>query len=123
MAQLLQQGLRLQGLRVVGHVGIVSSKVNDCSSTWPLIAVGAPHVNGWLTTSGGGRTLRNVANLSEQVALTQLQDRLSSAYADIPADRLQSAMRNAEARFEHSKIRDFVPLLIERRVRAELANA
>ncbi|WP_413232831.1 three-helix bundle dimerization domain-containing protein [Mycolicibacterium sp. 050158] len=64
-----------------------------------------------------------MANLSEQVALTQLEDRLSSTFVDVPADRIQSAMRNAQARFEHSKIRDFVPLLVERRVRAELANA
>jgi len=61
--------------------------------------------------------------MSEQVALTQLEDRLSCAFADIPADRIQSAMRSAHARFEDSKIRDFVPLLVERRVRAELANA
>ena len=63
-----------------------------------------------------------MANLSEQVALRQLEDRLSSVYVDIPTDRIQSAMRSAQARFEDSKIRDFVPLLVERRVRAELAN-
>jgi len=63
-----------------------------------------------------------VANLSEQVALRQLEDRLRSVYVDIPTDRIQSAMRSAQARFEDSKIRDFVPLLVERRVRAELAN-
>ena len=66
---------------------------------------------------------RIVANLSEQVALTQLEDRLSSVYVDIPPDRIQAAMRSAHARFEDSKIRDFVPLLVERRVRAELAKA
>lgn len=63
-----------------------------------------------------------MANLSEQVALTQLEDRLSSVYVDIPTDRIQSAMRSAQAQFENSKIRDFVPLLVERRVRAELPN-
>ena len=69
-----------------------------------------------------GAHFHTVANLSEQVALTQLEDRLTSVYVDIPTDRIQSAMRSAQARFEDSKIRDFVPLLVERRVRAELAN-
>ena len=80
-------------------------------------------MNDRLTPCVDGRTIRGMANLSEQVALTQLEDRLTSVYVDIPADRIQSAMRSARAQFENSKIRDFVPLLVERRVRAELANA
>lgn len=63
-----------------------------------------------------------MANLSEQVALTQLEDRLTSVYVGVPPDRIHAAMRSAQARFENSKIRDFVPVLVERRVRADLAN-
>jgi len=35
--QFLQQCLRLEGLRVIGHVGIVSSNSNDCSPTCDLV--------------------------------------------------------------------------------------
>jgi hypothetical protein len=61
-------------------------------------------------------------SLSEQAALEHVEERLSSTYAEVPADRIQSAMRSAQAIFEDSKIRDFVPLLVERRVRADLAG-
>ncbi|KAA0101052.1 hypothetical protein CIW49_05965 [Mycolicibacterium sp. P1-18] len=64
-----------------------------------------------------------MASLSEQAAIEQVKNRLSSTYTDIPPERIQSAMRSAQTRFEHSKIRDFVPLLVERRVRADLANS
>jgi hypothetical protein len=62
-----------------------------------------------------------MADLSEQAALVQLEERLASTYADIPPDRVSTAIQKAHARFERSKIRDFVPLLVERRARAELA--
>lgn len=79
-------------------------------------------VNGGLTVGVGQRMIRVMASLSEQAALDQLVERLSSTYAELPADRIESAMRSAQARFEDSKIRDFVPLLVERRVHADLAN-
>lgn len=119
----LHQRSGLERLCVVEHVAIVSSKSNDCSASWDFEACGGVRVNTRLTSRAAGRTLRCVANLSEQVALTQLEIRLSSAFEYIPADRIQSAMRSAHARFDDSRIRDFVPLLVERRVRAELANA
>jgi hypothetical protein len=64
-----------------------------------------------------------MADLSEQAAMAQLEQRLTSKYADVPPDRVASAIRQAQARFERSKIRDFVPLLVERRAHAELAGA
>jgi hypothetical protein len=64
-----------------------------------------------------------MADLSEQAALAELEQRLASKYADIPPDRVSFAIRQAHARFERSKIRDFVPLLVERRAHAELAGA
>jgi len=54
--------------------------------------------------------------------MKQLEKRLTSACADVPADRVSAAVANARIRFDQSPIRDFVPLLVERRVRAELAN-
>ena len=64
-----------------------------------------------------------MADSSEQAAITQLRERLASKYAEIPPERVSAAVQVAHARFDQSPIRDFVPLLVERRVRAELADA
>lgn len=79
-------------------------------------------MNHRLTRRHGGRTLRSMASLSEQAALSEVEQRLTSRYGDLPADRIQLAVRTAHQRFDDSKIRDFVPLLVERRVREDLAN-
>lgn len=63
-----------------------------------------------------------MADLSEQAAMAQVEERLTSKYADLPPDRVSMAIQQAHARFEQSKIRDFVPLLVERRARAELTK-
>ncbi|MCW2730767.1 MAG: Uncharacterized protein JWR13_1583 [Mycobacterium sp.] len=54
--------------------------------------------------------------------MAQVEERLTSKYADLPPDRVSMAIQQAHARFEQSKIRDFVPLLVERRARAELTK-
>ena len=64
-----------------------------------------------------------MADSSERAAIAQLKDRLTSTYTEIPPERVSTAVQVAHARFEQSRIRDFVPLLVERRVRAELADA
>jgi len=64
-----------------------------------------------------------VSEASEQLALAQLRERLASKYADVPSGLVSAAVHAAHARFAESPIRDFVPLLVERRVRAELASA
>ncbi|MET0700364.1 MAG: hypothetical protein ABWY93_11920 [Mycobacterium sp.] len=63
-----------------------------------------------------------MADLSEQAALEDLERRLTSAYAAIPRDRVSTAIHDAHARFQQSPIRDFIPLLVERRVRDDLAE-
>jgi hypothetical protein len=67
--------------------------------------------------------LFGMADLKEQVALTELHTRLTSKYSDVLPDRVSSVIDSAHARFEESRIRDFVPLLVERRARAELGLA
>ncbi|MDT5081951.1 MAG: hypothetical protein QOJ80_6588 [Mycobacterium sp.] len=54
--------------------------------------------------------------------MAQVEERLTSKYADLPPDRVLMVIQQAHARFEQSKIRDFVPLLVERRARAELTK-
>jgi hypothetical protein len=61
-----------------------------------------------------------MADLSEQAAMTHLRERLARTYAEIPPERVAAAVQHAQARFEKSPIRDFVPLLVERRAREEL---
>lgn len=63
-----------------------------------------------------------MADLSEQAALAKVVDRLTNQYSALPPDRVSAAVLRAYALFEQSRIRDFVPLFVERRARVELAN-
>jgi hypothetical protein len=47
---------------------------------------------------------------------------LSNKYAHTPTDQVATAIQRVYARFEQSPIRDFVPLLVERRAGSELAT-
>ncbi|WP_375372707.1 MULTISPECIES: three-helix bundle dimerization domain-containing protein [unclassified Mycolicibacterium] len=48
--------------------------------------------------------------------------RLGAAYPEFSADDVQGCVRRAQDHFQSSPIREFVPLLIERRARAELSR-
>jgi hypothetical protein len=61
--------------------------------------------------------------MSEQALIAELERRLTSEYAHVAPDQISSAIRSALARFEQCRIREFVPLLVERLARAELAKA
>jgi hypothetical protein len=64
--------------------------------------------------------------ISEDVMIAEVQQRLTNQYADIPVDQVSSAVQAvqaAQARFAQSPIRDFVPLLVERRARDQLTHA
>lgn len=65
----------------------------------------------------------DVPQISEDVMIAEVHRRLSSQYTDIPADQVSRAVQAAQARFAQSPIRDFVPLLVERHARNQLANA
>jgi hypothetical protein len=67
-----------------------------------------------------GQAVR-VAEMSEELLIADVEQRLTSRYADIPPHQISEAIRHARARFENSRIRDFT-LLIERRVRAEISQ-
>ena len=60
--------------------------------------------------------------ISESVLIAEVERRLMSKYAHEPSERVSSAVNNAHARFELSRIRDFIPLLVERHARAELSK-
>ncbi|MCW2649076.1 MAG: hypothetical protein QOE41_3914 [Mycobacterium sp.] len=63
-----------------------------------------------------------MTEISEQLLIADVERRLTGKYPHIPVDQIVLAVQDALARFEHSRIRDFVPLLVERHARAELAK-
>ena len=52
----------------------------------------------------------------------EVEQRLISKYPQHSRDYIVAVVRQAHAGFEASTIRDFVPLLVERKARAKLAD-
>lgn len=59
---------------------------------------------------------------AEQKALDQIAERMAAQFPDTPADRIVDAIQDRYAEFDGSRIRDFVPVLVERSVRADLSG-
>jgi CRISPR/Cas system-associated exonuclease Cas4 (RecB family) len=66
--------------------------------------------------------MNGVLRKSERDLIVDVQHRLADRFAQLPADRVSAAVDQAQARFAQSTIRDFIPLLVERRVTAELTR-
>jgi len=60
---------------------------------------------------------------SEASQIDEVRERLVRKFSHIPKDHISAAVAQAHARFEHSTVRDFIPLLAERRARLALAQA
>ena len=61
--------------------------------------------------------------ISEQLLIADVERRLTSKYEQmISPDQIASAVQTARARFEAAAYATFVPLLVERHARAELAE-
>jgi hypothetical protein len=76
-----------------------------------------------LTVPPGRCTLSNVSGFSSEAALIdEVRQRLVRKFADLPEDHVSTAVTEAQARFAGSKVRGFVPLLVERRVSGELSR-
>jgi len=82
-----------------------------------------PHLDIELTVDVCQAQADEMAEISETLLLAEVERRLGSKYSDLPPDRVSSAVQNAHAQFRESPIRDFVPLLVERRARAELTKS
>jgi hypothetical protein len=63
-----------------------------------------------------------VLETSEATQIAAVQQRLLNKYSHVPAADVSAIVQVALARFDHSSVRDFVPLLVERRAGAELAK-
>ena len=54
--------------------------------------------------------------------IRDVERRMLDEYAHLPEAQVSQAIAQAHNRFAGSRIRDFVPLLVERRARAQLSN-
>ena len=59
----------------------------------------------------------------ERAQIDAVKRRLVQKYAKFPHDHVAGVVQHADARFNESKLRAFVPLLVERRAGEELAKS
>lgn len=59
---------------------------------------------------------------AERAQVDAVQRRLAQKYEDLPHDHVAAVVQHVYARFNQSKLRDFVPLLVERRAREVLGK-
>jgi len=60
---------------------------------------------------------------NEAALIDEVCKRLVRKFSHIPEDHISTTVAQEHARFEHSRVRDFIPLLVERRATAALAGA
>ena len=58
----------------------------------------------------------------EAAALRQVTHRLQEMFPQLPTDQVGGAVQEQYHRFDGSKIRDFVPIFVERNARADLLS-
>jgi len=56
----------------------------------------------------------------ERAVIYEVERRLAEKYAALPADHVAAVVRHAYSKFRTSRVRDFIPLLVERRAHDEL---
>ena len=61
-----------------------------------------------------------VIQISEETLLGEIQRRLLDEFPSASPAVVDTLIRNEHARFEASRIRDFIPLFVEKRARREL---
>jgi hypothetical protein len=57
----------------------------------------------------------------EQAALDQIADRMAAQFPELSGEEIARAIQGRYQEFDGSAIRDFVPVLVERSVRDQLA--
>ncbi|OBG81191.1 three-helix bundle dimerization domain-containing protein [Mycobacterium sp. E3305] len=63
-----------------------------------------------------------VTQVNEEALLADLGWQLVGEFPRIPAEVVGALIREEHARFTHSRIRDFVPLFVEKHTREELRH-
>jgi CRISPR/Cas system-associated exonuclease Cas4 (RecB family) len=59
----------------------------------------------------------------ERAQIDAVQRRLAQKYAELPHDHVAAVVQHVYARFNQSTVRDYVPLLVERRAGEELTRS
>lgn len=59
----------------------------------------------------------------ERAQIDAVERRLAQKFAELPHDHVAAVVQCVYARFNQSKLRDFVPLLVERRAGEQLARS
>ena len=63
-----------------------------------------------------------VKSLDEQAVLGEVVQRLAGRYPTLPPDAINDVVHDLHARFDGARIREFVPLFVERRAHSALAE-
>lgn len=66
--------------------------------------------------------LLKMIDVSEQTALAEIERRLTVEFPEAAPDAINAAVKQAHSRFTTSKIRDFVPLFVEKHARHQLSR-
>jgi hypothetical protein len=59
---------------------------------------------------------------SEETRITEVVDRLTASYPTLSADAIAAVVNEMRAAFTHSRVREYVPLFVERRARSALTE-
>ncbi|NUR57770.1 MAG: hypothetical protein HOV87_03570 [Catenulispora sp.] len=59
---------------------------------------------------------------TEQDAIDSVTARLAATFEDVPRDQVEALVQRALRRFDDSRVRTFVPVLVEHAARDELAG-
>lgn len=60
---------------------------------------------------------------AETAALAKIAERIAGQFPELSAEEIDRAIQARYAEFEGSRIRDFVPVLVERQVRRDLGTS
>ena len=69
-----------------------------------------------------GRTLDCMIEVSEKQIIDQVAGRLAASYQQVEPAQVDCVVLEEYSRFEGKRIRDFVPLFVERHAKDELAK-
>jgi hypothetical protein len=64
--------------------------------------------------------VREEKSVDEGKAIAEIHERLRERFPDAGDEAIASAIEHARASFESAKVRDFVPVLIEKEAKARL---
>jgi hypothetical protein len=63
-----------------------------------------------------------VKSMDEQAVLGEVVQRLAGRYPTLPPDAINEVVHELHARFDGARIREFVPLFVERRAHSALTE-